>query len=302
MPQPKRMNLQEFQNQGAAKEEQQVAPPETPSDEPRKLKLNRKGRQMELAEDKVVELAQKGWDYDAKMKEVHEARRTLESDSRAFGEYQELKSRLNNNPTLREAVMKALDNPEAVIGGNSGQGQADGDRTGSDGGAEAGNPNGTPAHDAVVRGQLEELRSELGSLKSQKEQEQLVGELNRRIDGEMEMYSYLEGNSDWSKLVRDNVLTRVRAGDATLDGVGDLVAEEADKVKGMVERDLGESVERQRDRSRLATRPPYAGGNTANESKQFTKKDLLGDQSNLMAALHEAATQFLGAEPAKRRR
>lgn len=298
---PKRQSLQDFQNPDRGGN-QQVAPPEKPSDEPRKLKLTRKGRQMELAEDKVVELAQKGWDYDAKMREVQQARQQLESDSRAFGEYQELKSRLNNNPTLREAVMKALENPEAVLSGNRRQAQGDGARKDEGDDAGAGKPNGTPAHDAVVRGQLEELRNELGTLRSEKEREQLVGELNRRIDGEMELYSYLEGNSEWSKLVRDNVLTRVRAGDATLDGIGDLVAEEAERIKGMVERDMERSVERQRDRSRLATRPPYAGGNVANSSKQFTKQDLLGDQSNLMRALHEAANQFLGVEVPKRRR
>ena len=79
----------------------------------RTLALNHRGRNIEVDEDEARNLAQKGFDYEAKMADLKSRRDQLERDAVEYGNYQKYKEYLTNNPKVADSIGRVLETYEA---------------------------------------------------------------------------------------------------------------------------------------------------------------------------------------------
>lgn len=75
---------------------------------PQVVTLNYRGRPVELTLDRVVELAQQGFDYSEKMRAMNAEKATLEQDKAGYEGYREYKQYMNSHPELAKTVFDVL--------------------------------------------------------------------------------------------------------------------------------------------------------------------------------------------------
>lgn len=78
----------------------------------RTLRVKYRSKELDLPEDKVVEYASKGVDYEQKMAALKEEQQKLQLDAKEFGEYQNLKKWMQDHPNAGKAVQDMLDHVE----------------------------------------------------------------------------------------------------------------------------------------------------------------------------------------------
>ncbi len=140
------------------------------------LTLVRHGQEHKVPLSKAVELAQKGLDYEKKMAEIKSQRELLESEKAAYEEYKRFQEYLRSNPTVQEAVKRALADPDSVL--NTSRDDLDDDT------------------DGMSASALEELRREIREAKmklGEFEAKERASEISDNIRSEISGYPWLTG-------------------------------------------------------------------------------------------------------------
>ena len=80
------------------------APDESEEEGPATVKINHLGREIEVTQENLIALAQKGFDYESKMRELKE-------DSADYQGYLAMKQIMDENPDVRKRVQEAFTGP-----------------------------------------------------------------------------------------------------------------------------------------------------------------------------------------------
>lgn len=240
-----------------------------------------KGRPSKLAvtPEKVREWAQKAMLVDDKTSELHR-------DPAQFAEFKDMQRKLHASPVLRDAVSRAFTSPEQVL--SALQRQVEPAVTGDDQDDAAPARRAAPAANIAPEAQatIDDLRRRLTELEEQTATETVT----KVLDREVASYPWVAGNKKAERLVKEHVLTQIRAG--SRDGVAALAGEAANHVRELIAEEDQQRVARQKKSEEMQTTDPSRGG------PMLTPAPKLGANSwrdgSMAAALKQRTKEFFG--------
>lgn len=244
----------------------------------------RHGKDITITGQKAVDLIKMGLASSQRNHELKEGEAALRSNTARFADYEKFRDAIDGNPTLRAAVAKALENPEAVI---------DPPRVNDPG--DFGDPPPQQVDTQATRElatTMEAMRQEIAALRSSDQERLAVDAAKSRgasIEAEIRDYPWLKGKKEI-----EIVASQVRA-EMVLDpnlSLSAAVAMSANDLRQAWEERTSTRVSGEPERRRLQTQTHGTPG--VAPPKKYTKKDL-ADGSVLRAAT-EAASRFLGTD------
>lgn len=249
---------------------------------PKELTIKTKGgREVTLPIERVTELAQKGFDYDRKMAELKSKAANLE-------EFDRFQAQIQASPVLKEAMMRASENPDLVLQALKGQAAraAAPAQTGDDGdeGDEA------PAATAgqmpnEVAERLQQLTGAVQGLLSEREQ-------NKRealIEQHIKEIPWVRGNKAAQVLVREHVNALVASG--SRESADELVDLASDHVRRVLEESDTQRVRAAEQKQQFRTSDPSRGQSSLTPPKKFKFQDLSNGEI-VKAALQRGRETF----------
>ncbi len=251
------------------------------------IELTVRGKTVAMPIEKVKTLAQQGLSQQQKSEALAAERRELEEKKAGYSEYQKLQAHLQANPTVAQAVQRALQDPHAVIAGVTPAGGGDEPDDDLD------LPGGTTSRSQeqpVHNQELAQLRRELAELKA-KDQERDARDAtthqDQAINAEVGEYPWLE--SDKVRSMARAQIAAALAADPSAD-LASVTAVVANDIKSVMEEAKTSRVETVPSKRRLSTERPTRAAPGITVDKPPTKEDL--DNGNLLKMTKDAARAF----------
>lgn len=154
---------------------------QAPVTPPVELTLKRHGKELKVPTEKAVELAQKGLDYEVRTAELAKREAQLKGDEAAYNEYKQLRSSLESDPKLKQAFLRAMQDPDSVIGSKPAAGEGD------DGETDSGAAKATQQPDRAVLAELAELKGKV----ERREIAEQRNQLETNLQNELSQYPWL---------------------------------------------------------------------------------------------------------------
>lgn len=254
------------------------APP--PEPKPTEWELKRHGKTVKLPEDKVLDLAQMGFDYTEKSTALKAERERFKADATRYGEYETLRNHLDANPDVAKAVAKALEDPQSVL---SPQAPPREDYTFEQGGDQ------TPPRDKEAHSEIQALKAQVSALMkadSQRNVSESRTAANVLISSEIASYPWLIGKAKETAMARI-VSEMERDSTQSPSAVTAIVATE---IRELLEEDQQRRLDESKPKERFRPEPPGRGIPLPKPPEKLDKHSL--QNGKMLAAVKDAARSF----------
>ena len=252
------------------------------ADAPDSIQLKVHGKTVEMPIEKVKTLAQQGLNQSRVQEQIAADRAQLEQDSGRYSEFQKLRSHLEANPRVAEAVQRALQDPDSVLTPRESAPVDDwsGESTVSE----------TAKESVVGSAELNDLRRQVAEMKAKEEQRderEATTMRSEAISTEVSSYPWLE--SGRAQEMAKSQIAAVMSQDPTAD-LASVTAIVANDMRELLEDAKTSQARAVPDRRRLQTERPQRGAPPVTSTKTPTKADLV--DGSLLKLTKEAARSF----------